>query len=74
MNLGEIISDLQKYCFIGTEDCQEKHIFKNCQLEFYDGFVGIICNRYNNSDKYEVYLNIKSTGSITCPLLYNKTS
>ena len=29
MNLGKIIYDLQNYCFIGTEDCQEKHIFNN---------------------------------------------
>lgn len=71
MKLENIINELQEYCFIEKkEDNQDKDIFKNYQIEFLDGFIGIICNQYNNIDKYEVYLNIKNTSEIACPLLY----
>lgn len=71
MKIENIIKELQNYCSSEETECnQEKEMFKNYQIEFLNGFIGIICNQYKNIEKYEVYLNIKNTDEIACPLLY----
>lgn len=71
MKIENIISELQSYCpSEETEYTQEKDMFKNYQIEFLDGYIGIICNQYKNTGRYEVYLNIKNVDEIACPLLY----
>lgn len=71
MDLDAIIDELQDYCFDDKETISnEKEMFDNYQIEFLDGFIGIIVNHFTKTGKYEVYLNIKSKNKIVCPLLY----
>lgn len=71
MKLNAIIDELQDYCFDNKETiCNEKEMFDNYQIEFLDGFIGIIVNQFTETGKYEVYLNIKNKNKIACPLLY----
>ena len=71
MNLVDIIEELQDYCFKETEGIDDsKDMVDDFQKEFLDGFIEIITNKFSDFEKYEVYLNIKTTDKIACPLLY----
>lgn len=71
MDINTVIHDLQEYYFNNESNNEsEKEIFDNYQVEFLDGFIGCIINKYNESELYEVYLYINSKEEIACPLLY----
>lgn len=73
MDIDELINELQEFCYNDNKGInEEKDIFNNYQIEFLTGFIGIIMNEYKSINKYEVYLNIKSTDNIACPLLYKE--
>ena len=73
MDLNTIIDDLQEYCYEDEESIKlDKEMFDNYQIEFLDGFIGIIINQYKDSNKFEVYLSIKNKNKIACPLLYKE--
>lgn len=73
MKVNDIINELLDYCFNDHNTIEEdKDLFNNYQIEYLDGFIGIIMNQYKNIDGFEVYLNIKSTDKIACPLLYKQ--
>ena len=71
MKVNAIIDELQKYCF-NDEDIKKKKkdLFDNYQIEFLDGFIGILLNQYLDMNKFDVYVSIKSKDKIACPLLY----
>ena len=71
MDLDAIIDELQDYCFDDKKTISnEKEMLNNYQIEFLDGFIGIILNQFTETVEYEVYLNIKNKNKIVCPLLY----
>ena len=71
MVIGGFMKDLKESVIsISKED---KEIVDSYQSYFLDGYIGLVFNKYANSDKYEVYLYIKTSNEIASPLLY-KTS
>lgn len=71
MKIDSIIDELQDYCFDDRESIKDKKdLFDNYQIEFFDGWIGLLLNQYLEKDKFEVYLSIKSKDKIACPLLY----
>ena len=75
MKLDAIIDELQEYCFEDKESIKDrKDLFDNYQIEFLDGWIGILLNQYLYKDKYEVYISIKTKDKIACPLLYKSFS
>ena len=71
MNLAEIIDDLQEYCYEEKTSFEgSKEMIDDYQIEFLDGYIGIVVNQYIGKNKFEVYLHIKTIDKIACPLLY----
>ncbi len=71
MKLNAIIEELQDYCFKDENIKKEKkELFDNYQIEFLDGFIGVLLNQYIDKNKFDVYISIKSKDKIVCPLLY----
>ena len=71
MDLDTIINELQDYCFNNEELKKErKELFDNYQIEFLNGFIGVLLNQYIDENKFDVYVSIKSKDKIACPLLY----
>lgn len=73
MKIDTIIDDLQEYCFEDKASIKDKKdLFDNYQVEFLDGWIGLLLNQYLYKEKYEVYICIKSKNKIACPLLYKE--
>jgi len=71
MKVNEIIEELQNFCFEDKESIKDrKDLFDNYQIEFLDGWIGLLFNKYLYKNKFEVYVSIKSKDKIACPLLY----
>ena len=46
MNLDIIIDELQEYCFKDKESLKDrKDLFGNYQIEFLDGWIGLLINQ-----------------------------
>ncbi|MBO4246108.1 MAG: hypothetical protein J5892_05190 [Bacilli bacterium] len=71
MVIGGFMKDLKKSVISISKD--DKEIVDSYQSYFLDGYIGLVFNKYTDSDKYEVYIYIKTSNEIASPLLY-KTS
>ena len=72
MVIGEFMKDLKESVIDVSK--ADKEIIDNYQSEFLDGYIGLVFNKYIDSDNYEVYIYIKTTNEIASPLLYKSSN